>query len=170
MWVDLDIPVPANVAALCGYPGEARYVGLCWQPCGDEVEYDDGRTAGTGNWAAYLAFTQHLAVGPLLAAYDLGSSDGEPEHILIVDQAERKAFVADQRTGREFLRRQPHPPLPEFDASATADSLADFLDVSKWREVAIDQAAVKAHACRGSRGRTDGVPPRRLPPPEERRP
>jgi hypothetical protein len=144
MWVELSIPVPEGIAALCGYPGEARYVGLCWQPCGDEVEYDDGQMSGTGSWGPYLAYTQHLAVGPALAVFDLGSSDGEPRHILIIDQAERKAIVADVRTGRDFLRRQEHPPLPEVDAGDVAESLTDFLDVTKWDGVMIDQAEIEA--------------------------
>ena len=50
MWVELKIPVPPKLAELCGYAGGARYVGLCWQPCGDECELDDGRTSGTGYW------------------------------------------------------------------------------------------------------------------------
>jgi hypothetical protein len=145
MWTELKIPVPPNLAALCGYPGEARFVGLCWQPCGDECEYDDGRMSGTGSWGPYLAYTQHLAVGPALAAFDLGSSDGEPKHLLIIDQGERKAAAADVRTGREFLRRQSHPPLPAFDPEDedAADTLADFLDLSKWKEVEIDQAEIE---------------------------
>jgi hypothetical protein len=145
MWIELTIPVPEGLARLCGYPGQARYVGLCWQPCGDEVEYDDGQTSGTGSWGPYLAYSQHLAAGPHLAPFDLGSSDSEPKHILIIDQQERTAVVADQRTGRDFLRRQPHPPLPDLDAVGMADSLlADFLDVGKWEEVKIDQAAIEA--------------------------
>jgi hypothetical protein len=144
MWVELTIPVPRNLAALCGYPGEARYVGLCWQPCGDECEYDDGRLSGTGSWGPYLAYTRHLAVGPALAAFDLGSSDAEPKHLLIIDQAERKAVVADVRTGRDFLRRQPHPPLPDLDAADAGETLAGFLDLSRWREVEIDQAEIEA--------------------------
>jgi hypothetical protein len=144
MWFELAIPVPPGLAKLCGYPGDARYVGLCWQPCGDEVEYDDGQMSGTGSWGPYLAYTQHLAVGPTLIKLELGSSDAEPKHILIIDQAERRAFAADQRTGRDFLRRQQHTPLPELDANDAATTLNDFLDVSKWREVEIGQAEVEA--------------------------
>jgi hypothetical protein len=144
MWTELKIPVPPNLAALCGYPGGARYVGLCWQPCGDECEYDDGRMAGTGCWGPYLAFFSHMAVGPVLAAFDFGSSDAEPRHILIIDQVEQKAVVADVRTGRDFLRRQQHAPLPEFDSEDTAGTLADILDMNKWKEVEIDQAEIEA--------------------------
>src|SRR5262249_15184934 len=78
------------------------------------------------------------------AAFDLGSSDGKPRHILIVDQAERNAVVADVRTGRDFLRRQQHPPLPELDAEDAAGTLAEFLDVGRWKEVVIDHAEIEA--------------------------
>ena len=144
MWIELTIPVPEAIAALCGYPGEARYVGLCWEPCGDECEYDDGRMSGTGSWGPYLAYTQHRAVGPALADFDLGSSDGEPRHLLIIDQEERRAIVTDVRTGRDFLRQQDHPPLSAPDFGDAAESLSDFLDVSKWKEVTIDQAEIEA--------------------------
>ncbi len=49
-FVELPVPVPPNLAELAGYPGDARWVALCWQPCGDEAEYDDGRSSGTGRW------------------------------------------------------------------------------------------------------------------------
>src|SRR5262249_823731 len=94
MWVELTIPVPPLLTELCGYPGDARYVSLCWQPCGDECEYDDGRTSGTGSWGPYLAYTRHPAVAPALVPYDLGSSDARPKHLLLIDRAEQKAFVA----------------------------------------------------------------------------
>lgn len=144
MWVELAIPVPPGLAELCGYPGEARHVGLCWQPCGDECEYDDGRSSGTGSWGPYLAYIRHPAVAPALLPYDLGSSDDEPRHLLLIDRTERRAFVADVRTGRDFLRRQPHPPLPEIDLEDAATTLADLLDIGKWKEVPVDVEAVEA--------------------------
>ena len=144
MWVELKIPVPPKLAQLCGYPGGARFVGLCWQPCGDECEFDDGRTSGTGCWGPYLAYTQHRAVAPALAPFDLGSSDSEPRHLLIIDGEGRKAVAADVRAGREFLRRQLHPPLPEMPAGEAVGAFADFLDLDRWQEVTIDQEAVEA--------------------------
>ena len=144
MWVELTIPVPPNLAGLCGYPGTARFVGLCWEPCGDECEFDDGQCSGTGSWGPYLAYTQHRAVAPALEPFNLGSSDAKPKHLLVIDGKERKAFAADVRTGRDFLRRQQHPPLPEFPGGDTVKSLADILDLSKWQEVTVDQAAVEA--------------------------
>jgi hypothetical protein len=144
MWLELTIPVPPTLAELCGYPGEARHVGLCWQPCGDECEYDDGRLSGTGSWGPYLAYTQHPIVAPALAPFDLGSSDAEPKHLLVIDQTEHKAVVADVRTGRDFLRRQDHPPLPEIDLEDAAATLADLLDVGKWQEVPVDEATIEA--------------------------
>jgi hypothetical protein len=144
MWLELKIPVPPNLAELCGYPGAARYVGLCWQPCGDECEFDDGQMSGTGSWGPYLAYTQHRAVAAALAPFDLGNSDCEPKHLLIIDREGQKAVVADQRTGREFLRRQQHPPFPEVPAAEIGETLADFLDPAKWQEVTIDQSEIEA--------------------------
>jgi hypothetical protein len=144
MWLELSIPVPPGLARLCGYPGETRYVGLCRQPCGDECEFDDGRTSGTGRQWPYLAYTQHRSVAPALARFDLGSSDAEPEHLLVIDGEERKAFVADLRTGRDFLRRQEHPPLPEIPTPDGADAVAEPGDLAIWQELAIDEAEVQA--------------------------
>jgi hypothetical protein len=149
MWLELDVPVPPGLARLCGYPGEARYVGFCWQPCGDECEFDDGRSCGTGSWQPYLAFTQHRAVAPALAPFDLGSSDAEPAHLLVIDGQERKAFVADLRTGREFLRRQQHPPFPgaptaEGGGFSAFLDLADPAGLAGWQETAIDEAEIEA--------------------------
>jgi hypothetical protein len=150
MWLELNVPVPPSLARLCGYPGEARYVGLCWQPCGDECEFDDGRSCGTGSWQFYLGFTQHRAVAPALAPFDLGSSDAEPTHLLVIDGQERKAFVADLRTGREFLRRQQHPELSEAPTAEAAGGVAAFLDLADlaglagWQETALDEAVIEA--------------------------
>jgi hypothetical protein len=144
MWLELAVPVPPRLTELCGYPGDARYVGLCWQPCGDEVEYDDGQLSGTGSWAPYLAYVQHRAVAMALLPYDFGNSDAEAKHLLLIDRTEQKAFVADVRTGREFLRRQSHPQLPESDLGDTITSLADLLDLSKLQQMPIDQVAVEA--------------------------
>jgi hypothetical protein len=119
-------------------------VGLYWQPCGDECEYDDGRLSGTGSWATYLAYTQHTAVAGALLSYDLGSSDSEATHLLIIDRTEQKAYVADVRTGHDFLRRQSHPPLPEIDIEDAAGTLADLLDIETWKQVPIDEEEIEA--------------------------
>ncbi len=69
--IPLSIPVPPELGRTLGYPGVARLVGFCWQPAGDELEYDDGRLAGAGDWRPWLLYTRHRAVAPHLAPYDL---------------------------------------------------------------------------------------------------
>src|ERR671914_2251110 len=93
----LKVPVPPMLAKAMGYRGEARFVSLQWTPYGDEADYSDGRGSGTGNWQAFLAFIHHPAVSPQLKGYDLGSSDSEAKHTLILDQKELALFVAPVR-------------------------------------------------------------------------
>ena len=69
----LPVPAPPNLAEALGYSGKARWIGCSWTPYGDEVVWDDGRLDATGEWDAYLAFTQHPKVSPTLRGYRLGS-------------------------------------------------------------------------------------------------
>ena len=89
-----------------GYTGEARFVSFYWTPGGDEADYDDGQRAGTGNWQGYLAYVQHRLVHALLAPYDLGSSDAEGRHSLILDRTERTLYAAARRDAQTFLVQQ----------------------------------------------------------------
>lgn len=103
----LDIPIPPQIEAAVGLPDTpARYFAIYWHPCGDEANYDDGRSSGTGNWTGYLAYTRHPAVALALAAYHLGSSDQEATHWLLIDRRERRAFVGSWREVARFVREQ----------------------------------------------------------------
>jgi len=102
----LKVPVPPMLEKAIGYHGEARFVSFHWTPGGDEADYDDGQRAGTGEWQGYLAYIQHPTVHPLLAHYDLGSSDSEAHHSLILDRQERKLYVASVKEARKFLAQQ----------------------------------------------------------------
>jgi hypothetical protein len=106
-------PVPPMLAKAIGYTGEARYVAFNWTPFGDEAEYFDGRRSATGNWQAFLAYIQHPAVSPALEGYDLGSSDSEAKHCLILDREKVELMIAPVMEARVFLTEQwpPEPPL-----------------------------------------------------------
>jgi hypothetical protein len=56
---------------------------------------------------------RHRAVEPLLAPWNLGFSDAEAEHCLIIDRTAGHASVAPIAVAQEFLRSQ-HPPPPEL--------------------------------------------------------
>ena len=100
------VPVPPMLEQAIGYEGEARFVSFYWTPGGDEADYDDGQRTGTGNWQGYLAFVQHPTVHPELAQYQLGSSDSEAQHRLILDRQERKLYVASMKDAQRLLALQ----------------------------------------------------------------
>jgi hypothetical protein len=94
------------LAKAIGYTGRAHYVAFHWTPYGDEAKYFDGRMSGTGNWQAFLAYTQHPAVSPSLKDYDLGKSDTDAKHVLMLDQAILEMFIAPVKVAEQFLTRQ----------------------------------------------------------------
>jgi hypothetical protein len=100
------IPLPPNLCEALGYRGDARFVGFYFTPMGDEVVYTDGASSGSGQTWAYLAFKRHRAVATHLEAYDLGSSEEDAVHMLIVDRDQQVASVAPVADGRAFLESQ----------------------------------------------------------------
>jgi hypothetical protein len=108
----LNVPVPPMLDAAIGYKGKARFVSFQWTPYGDEADYSDGRVSATGNWQAFLAYIQHPAVSPFLEAYDLGSSDSEGKHALVLDREQFKVFIAPVKEAAKFLREQWPPQQP----------------------------------------------------------
>ncbi len=145
----LTAPVPPQFEGALGYEGDARYVAFYWQPVGDELMCDDGQVAADGNWWAWIDFVNHPAVyhhlllpcprcrgvgttnqlenepctvcdGAGRLPLNLGNSDEEATHWLILDRQERKLYVAPVATGRRFLQEQWPPPrelTPEEQAS-----------------------------------------------------
>ncbi|HZC02758.1 MAG TPA: hypothetical protein VE844_15805 [Gammaproteobacteria bacterium] len=109
----LPAPVPPILAQAIGYTGGARFVAFNWTPYGDKAEYFDGRRSATGNWQAFLAYIQHPVVSPLLEEYDLGSSESEAKHCLVLDREKLELFIASVKEARVFLTEQwpPDPPL-----------------------------------------------------------
>jgi hypothetical protein len=109
----LHAPVPPILAKAIGYNGEARYVAFHWTPYGDEAEYSDGHRSATGNWQAFLAYIQHPAVSPFLRDYDLGSSDSDATHALVLDRENLEILIAPVKAAQAFLTEQwpPEPPL-----------------------------------------------------------
>jgi hypothetical protein len=102
----IKAPVPPMLAKAIGYKGEARFVSFQWTPYGDEVDYSDGRISATGNWQAFVSYVQHPAVSPSLEGYDLGSSDSEATHALILDRENLAIYIAPVKEAKAFLREQ----------------------------------------------------------------
>ena len=101
------IPVPPMLERALGYDGDAPLVAFWWTPGGDEICYADGRIELCGgNWSAWLDYVNHPRVVPFLAQYDLGSSEIEGEHRLLLDRHSRTLAVADRNTVTRLLVRQ----------------------------------------------------------------
>lgn len=106
----LNIPVPPapvleQAVGYRNYRG-ARYLALWWEPCGDEAMVSDGLLTFTGLWPGYLAFVQHRAVHPQVAAYNLGSSEEPAEYRLVIDLDQRLAFIAPCREAEGLVTSQ----------------------------------------------------------------
>lgn len=102
--------LPAGWLRSFGYPGGRRFVGLFWEPCGDEACYDDGERYACGmsdNWL-YLGFIRQPQVRLWLDenGLDLGSSDESAKHWLIADASTGELFSAPVREAHAIVRAQ----------------------------------------------------------------
>lgn len=139
----VDIPLLPELAETFGYRGDARYVGFYWTPMGDEVVFTDGRGSGSGQSWAFLAYRRHRAVRTLLDGWNLGYSDVDAEHCLVLDRERNRASVAPLAEARAFLESQ-HPPPPELSPEE-AEALRERVEaiLREWREAAIDPAELR---------------------------
>ena len=71
-----------------------------WTPWGDECIVDrvlrDGSIwGGDSDWQAFLELER---LNPILTKFNLGSSDSEPEHYLLVDKQHNKFYIIPAKT------------------------------------------------------------------------
>jgi hypothetical protein len=137
----LNIPVPPMLVKAIGYKGKERFISFKWTPYGDEVEYSDGRLTAMGNWQAYLAYIQHPAISPLLTGYELGSSENEAKHALILDRVRQKIFVATVKEAEKFLSDQwpPEPTLRMSQEEHIAKISIALKNISQPRDIDIEE-------------------------------
>ena len=105
----VTIPVPPMLEATPGYQDDARYVAFYWTPFGDEVMWDTGWSSATGEWPAWLIFVRHPRIAPALTPYDLGSSEQEAAHWLLLDRHQRTLSVGPGADVHAFLRERNRP-------------------------------------------------------------
>ena len=138
----VDIPMPPALTETLGYRGNARFVGFFWSPLGDHLVATDGSSSGTAQSWAYLAFKRHRAVSSLLAPFDLGSSEKDGTHMLLVDRDANRASVAPVTDAQAFLADQ-HPPAPELTREQQEAFRAELERLlAEWRTRPVDHAAV----------------------------
>jgi hypothetical protein len=138
----VDIPLPPELAETFGYRGDARFVGFYWSPLGDQLVATDGVNSGTAQSWAFLAYKRHRAVAPLLSPFDLGSSEEDGAHVLLIDREMNQASIATVAEARVLLAGQ-HPPAPELtpeQQEAFQGEMERLL--AEWRTRPVDHAAV----------------------------
>ena len=85
-FVRLALPCPPQLVELAGYDGSGRLIALWWSPFGDELMFSDGTLTATGHWRGWCCFCGHPLVRMFLEPYQLGDSEDEGEHRLLVDR------------------------------------------------------------------------------------
>jgi hypothetical protein len=138
----VDIPLPPAFTETLGFRGDARYVGFYYSPLGDQLVVTDGVNSGTGQTWAYLGYKRHRAVASLLAPFDLGSSEEDAVHMLLIDRETNRASVAPVSEARDFLTWQ-HPPAPELTPEQQMEFNRELERLMKeWRERPVDHEAI----------------------------
>ena len=112
----LAVQAPPMLCEAIGYPGPARHVAFYWTPCGDEIMYSDGRASADWHWHAWLLFTRHNSIAPHIAPYNLGSSDEEATHWLLVDRETNALHVGTPVGVLRALRGQYADQAPASEA------------------------------------------------------
>jgi hypothetical protein len=102
----LAVQAPPMLCEAIGYPGRARYVAFYWMPCGDEIMYSDARLSADGHRHAWLLFTRHRTISPHLEAFNLGSSDDEATHWLLIDRETCALYIGTPGEVLRALREQ----------------------------------------------------------------
>ena len=98
---------PPEFWASLGYQGDARYVAIYWEQCGDEAAWHDGRSAFAGAfWPAYQALMGHNFSPGHPYHWLLGASDAGAVFWLVVDRETEDAWLVPPGQAEEILRRQ----------------------------------------------------------------
>lgn len=105
--------LPEGWLTAFGYSVGRRFVGLFWEPSGDEACYDDGVSYACGlcdNWL-YLGFIHQQHVYRWLEehALNLGNSDESAQHWLIADASTGELFAAPVRQAHAIVQTQQLP-------------------------------------------------------------
>lgn len=105
--VRLPLQAPPGLVELSGYQGSARLVALSWTSFGDELLYRDGTVSGAGDWRGWLAFVEHPLGQAVLGPYELGSSESEAAHWLLIDREDRTLDIGLGLDVQQLLASQP---------------------------------------------------------------
>ena len=140
----LSIRPPEAFAETLGYDGPARKVAFYWG-AGDEAYYSDGFLSTQAEWDAYLLFIRHPLIVPELQGYNLGTSEEEATHWLLLDRDDWLLTVLPSRTARQLLLTQWWYPAQEQGMDAQSKALEQFIANVTARTARIRQEHILAH-------------------------
>jgi hypothetical protein len=110
---------------------------MWWTPLGDELMFSDGTITATGNYRGWLAFCAHPLTRLFLNPYELGNSEHEAEHWLLVDRHLATLDIGLAHDVQALLATQPselHALTAELSPTEAAALLEHALEDHAARE------------------------------------
>ena len=118
--------VPDEFWLALGYEGDARYVAIYWEQCGDEASWADGRAAYCGAfWPAYQALMRANLPAGHAVNWLLGGSDLAATFWLVIDRQTQRAWLVPADEAQDVLRLQ-WPPEPVEDTAIDGLGVISF--------------------------------------------
>lgn len=129
--IELTIPVPPApiLERAIGYEGDARWIAMWWEPCGDMAMVSDGQISRTGYWEGYLTYVRHCHQ---LQRFRLGSSDETALECLVFDRTSRRAYIAPYHAALELLREQ----WPKMEPVHITEDVWNEMVKQVWKRMA----------------------------------
>lgn len=85
-----------------GYFGASRFVFFYYEPRGQEVMWNDGRSYGFGS-GGWMAFGDEVAPVAARHGVDLGDESHKGRQVLLLDRTKGDAYFADRRSAERFV-------------------------------------------------------------------
>lgn len=118
-----DFVCPPEFWPAMGYTGDARYVAIWWEQCGDEASWSDGRSSVVGaELSAYMELLGHNIPPGHPLRWRLGSSEDAAEFRLIIDRETERVWVVPYDEVTVLLKSQ----WPAVDDSLGVVAFEDF--------------------------------------------
>lgn len=122
----LELPIHPRLETIFGYPGQAPRVVFYYDPCSEQLMYDDGLESGSANTWAYLLWAAHPSVKGLV----------ESASFLLLDRRERKLYALTREQALQALEAErgawpAAQPDPVARLKGAQQLMAEFL---RWLE------------------------------------
>src|SRR5689334_9663023 len=103
----LKVPdhLPRGLDRRLGYCGHARFVFFYYEPLGEEVVWNDGRSYGfgTGAWGTFMQQVARLADR---CRVNVGSERAANTHVLLIDREGQAAYFVPEWEAERFLTQR----------------------------------------------------------------